>query len=115
MIGFKMNCERCKKELNKLPLQEAIKKREWWKQELKDFGWSNLLIIIAIILIFSGFYFEFGPKIKNPCDWCKIRIEQQGKIREINCIDWYEQFNSKQFNEKLDIGINLEEEINGDV
>jgi hypothetical protein len=106
MIGFKMNCERCKKELKKIPLKEAVKKREWWKQEFKDFGWSNLLILVAILLIFSTFYFEFGPKVKNPCDWCKVRIEQYGEVREVKCIDWYKQFHPEDFNEELDLEIN---------
>lgn len=89
-----MMCERCKKEIKKLPLSKAIKKREWWKQEFKDFGWSNFLILLAILLIFSGFYFEFGPKIKNPCDWCKIKRETfNGETEMISCSDWTESMN----------------------
>lgn len=83
-----MMCDRCKKELKRKPIKEAIKDKDWWKQELKDFGWGNLLIIISILLVFSGLYFEFGPKIKNPCDWCKIRVSDSfGEEHVIVCSD----------------------------
>lgn len=90
MIFFKMICDCCKKELKTLPLSEAIKNKKWWKQEIKNFGLNDILIIISIILIFSGLYFEFGPKIKNPCEFCKVNINDiNGISTEINCGDWY--------------------------
>lgn len=86
MNFFKMRCDRCKKEIRKKPIKEAVKSKEWWKQEIKDFGWGNLLILIAIILVFSGFYFEYGDKVQNPCEWCKIRAsDQSGEDYKISC------------------------------
>lgn len=94
MIFFKMICKRCQEEIKKLPLNEAIKKREWWRQEFKDFGWSNLLILLAILLIFSGFYFEFAPKIKNPCDWCMIQHDTlSGEPTKISCSEFVDNMN----------------------
>lgn len=93
MIGFKMLCNKCKEELKKLPFKEAIKSKEWWKQEIKDFRINDILIILAILLIFSGFYFEFGPKIKNPCDWCNIQTTFGDEKVIISCSDWIEQQN----------------------
>lgn len=102
--GFKMICEDCKKEIKKLPIKEAVKSRKWWKKEFKEFGWGNLLIIIAILILFSGFYFEFGPKVKNPCDWCEIRIERNNEIQKIKCIDWYKEIYEVNSN-KIDIEV----------
>lgn len=84
-----MICERCKKEIKRKPIKEAVKSKEWWKEELKDFGWGNLIILLAIILIFSGFYFEYGDKVQNPCEWCKIQIsgsEEYNLTSEYNTI-----------------------------
>lgn len=101
-----MICEDCKKELKTLPLKEAIKNKKWWKQELKDFGFGNLLIIIAILLIFSGMYFEFGPKIKNPCDWCKVNIKDEiGNDYSKTCTEWIEErYGQKELNLEVDNG-----------
>lgn len=87
MNFFKMICENCKKRIEKKPIKEAVKSREWWRNELRNFGWGNFLIFIAILLIFSGFYFEYGEKVKNPCEWCKIRISGQTEEETISCAE----------------------------
>lgn len=84
MNCFKMRCEDCKKQLKRKPIKEAVKDKRWWKEELKEFGWANLLIILSVILIFSGFYFEYGDKVRNPCEWCKIHISGEEEY-EFTC------------------------------
>lgn len=104
-------CEHCKKELNVIPLNKAIKNKAWWKYELRDFGFGNLLIIIAIILLFSSIFFEFGPKIKNPCDWCKVSVkESNGETTQKTCTQWMkEKYGSGGF----EYDLNIAEVMNG--
>jgi len=104
-------CEHCKKELNAITLNKAIKNKAWWKYELRDFGFGNLLIIIAIILLFSSIFFEFGPKIKNPCDWCKVYIkESNGETIQKTCTQWMkEKYGSGSFG----FDLNITEVMNG--
>lgn len=106
----KIYCEHCKKELNSFPLKDAIKNKEWWKYEIRDFGWSNLLIIVAIILLFSGLYFEFGPKIKNPCDWCKVSVNAPGSNMDDSktCTEWLKE----KYGAVNDINLNISLEVN---
>lgn len=110
----KIYCEHCKKELNALPLKQAIKNKEWWKYEIRDFGLGNLLIIIAIVLLFSGLYFEFGPKIKNPCDWCMVSVDDpSSRVDESKtCTEWLKE----KYNVRNDIYFNLSLEVeNGSI
>lgn len=79
-----------------LTLKDNIKNKNWWKKELKDFGLNNLLIILAIILIFSGFYFEFAPKIRNPCDWCMIQVSGGKTISCSELVDFQQNINNKK-------------------
>jgi len=108
----KIYCEHCKREINSLPLNKAIKNKEWWKYEIRDFGWSNLLVIIAIILLFSSLYFEFGPKIKNPCDWCKVSIDnpESGIDETMTCTKWLESKYGPTSD--LDLNMNISYEVN---
>ena len=109
-----MICDKCKREIKRKPIKEAIKDKTWWKQELKDFGWGNLLIILAILLIFSGLYFEFGPKIKNPCDWCDIMVsDQYGDVTKYSCSDISERSKENSFEPGFKFDRNLEVILNG--
>ena len=92
-----MICENCKKRIERKPIKEAIKSKEWWKNEFKKFGLGNLLILIAILLIFSGFYFEYGEKVKNPCEWCEIRVSGQYEEKTISCEDLSERAKENPF------------------
>jgi len=60
-----------KEKRKKQSLKERVINKDWWKKELKDFGWTNLLIIIAIILLFSAFL-TYKEVIKDPCNFCYV-------------------------------------------
>lgn len=99
-----MICKRCKEQIKTLPLKEAIKNRQWWKNEMKEIRLNDILIILAILLIFSGFYFEFAPKIKNPCDWCKIRTSYTIGSETVTCSEYIERKQDSELKLNLTYG-----------
>jgi hypothetical protein len=76
-----------------------LKDKEFWKKELKNIKWSDLLIWLAIFLIFMGTY-TYTQAGKDPCAYCMINREYE---EDISCKDF---FNSKLNEDRINSMVN---------
>jgi hypothetical protein len=73
--------------------------KEWWVQELKSINWTDVLIIIAFILLYLQVN-QVKEIAQDPCSFCVIN--NFGGVERQTCKEYIE----KQIN----IGVKLDEQ-----
>jgi len=79
---------------------ENLKSLDFWKKEVKSIKLNDILIWIAIILMFLAAYQNIDAG-RNPCEYCKVNLpyEEGG----MTCKEYFENYGT---------GANSDSEVN---